>query len=140
MEHGARAHLRHLSEFFGLLFEFSRMGDEETVFLLRINVIRSVADFYLGNKSQDCVRNSLYNNIVLEKMFNAKCIQIDVGSDNDDNSSDEALSVDKSRPASLDKMIALVANLVERSRGQDFRLRLSQKDYNAIAGGKVNGW
>ncbi|XP_055847912.1 ubiquitin carboxyl-terminal hydrolase puf isoform X2 [Episyrphus balteatus] len=115
MEHGARQHLRHLSEFFGLLFEFSRMGDEETVFLLRVNVIRSVADFYLGNKSQDC---------------------IDVGSDNEDNSSDEALSVDKSRPASLDKMIALVANLVERSRGQDFRLRLSQKDYNAIAGGK----
>lgn len=115
MEHGARQHLRHLSEFFGLLFEFSRMGDEETVFLLRTNVIRSVADFYLGNKSQDC---------------------IDVGSDNEDNSSDEALSVDKSRPASLDKMIALVANLVERSRGQDFRLRLSQKDYNAIAGGK----
>ncbi|XP_067617273.1 ubiquitin carboxyl-terminal hydrolase puf [Eurosta solidaginis] len=115
MEHGAKAHLRHLSEFFGLLFEFSRMGDEETVFLLRINVIKSVADFYLGNKTQDC---------------------IDVGSDNDDNSSDEALSVDKTRPASLDKMIALVANLVERSRGQDFRLRLSTKDYNAIAGGK----
>lgn len=60
-----------------------------------------------------------------------------MGSDNDDNSSDEALSVDKTRPASLDKMIALVANLVERSRGQDFRLRLSTKDYNAIAGGKV---
>lgn len=45
--------------------------------------------------------------------------------------------MDKTRPASLDKMIALVANLVERSRGQDFRLRLSTKDYNAIAGGKV---
>lgn len=55
MEHGAKAHLRHLSEFFGLLFEFSRMGDEETVFLLRTNVIRSVADFYLGNKNHDCV-------------------------------------------------------------------------------------
>ena len=34
-------------------------------------------------------------------------------------------------------MIALVANLVERSRGQDLRLKLSTKDYNAIAGGKV---
>lgn len=61
-----------------------------------------------------------------------------MGSDNDDNSSDEALSVDKTRPASLDKMIALVASLVERSRGQDLRLKLSTKDYNAIAGGKVN--
>lgn len=63
--------------------------------------------------------------------------QIDAGSDNDDNSSDETLSIDKSRPASLDKMIALVANLVERSRGPDLRLQLSSKDYNAVAGGKV---
>lgn len=35
-------------------------------------------------------------------------------------------------------MIALVATLVERSRGADLRLQLSQRDYNAIAGGKVN--
>lgn len=56
MENGAKAHLRHLSEFFGLLYEFCRMGEEETLFLLKINVIRSVADFYLGHKTQDCVR------------------------------------------------------------------------------------
>ena len=55
MEHGAKAHSRHLSEFFGLLYEFSRMGEEEALFLLRINVIRSVADFYLGHKGQECV-------------------------------------------------------------------------------------
>lgn len=34
-------------------------------------------------------------------------------------------------------MIALVANLVERSRGPTGDLNLSAKDYNAIAGGKV---
>lgn len=34
-------------------------------------------------------------------------------------------------------MIALVASLVERSRGTDLRLHLSARDYNAIAGGKV---
>lgn len=62
--------------------------------------------------------------------------QIESTSDNDDNSSDEALSVDKVRPASLDKMIALVASLVERSRGADLRLHLSARDYNALAGGK----
>lgn len=56
MENGAKQHIRHLSEFFGLLYEFSRMGEEETLFLLKINVIRSVSDFYLGHKSQDCVR------------------------------------------------------------------------------------
>lgn len=47
--------------------------------------------------------------------------------------------MDKTRPASLDKMIALVATLVERSRGPDLRLQLSPRDYNAIAGGKVSG-
>lgn len=55
MEHGAKPHLRHLSEFFELLYNFSRMGEEEGMFLLKINVIRSVADFYLGHKTQDCV-------------------------------------------------------------------------------------
>lgn len=59
LEHGARIHMRHLSEFFGLLFEFSRMGDEETMYLLRIGVIKSVVDFYLGNKTQDCVSGEL---------------------------------------------------------------------------------
>ncbi|XP_020817577.1 ubiquitin carboxyl-terminal hydrolase 34 [Drosophila serrata] len=115
LEHGARSHLRHLSEYFSLLCEFSRMGDEEAMFLLRIGILKSLVDFYLGNKQTD---------------------SIDISSDNEDNSSDEALSVEKMRPASLDKMIALCASLVERSRGADFRLRLSPKDFNAIAGGK----
>lgn len=55
LENGAKAHLRHLTEFFGLLYEFSRMGEEETTFLLKTNVIKSVSDFYLGNKNQDSV-------------------------------------------------------------------------------------
>ncbi|XP_034127627.1 ubiquitin carboxyl-terminal hydrolase puf isoform X1 [Drosophila guanche] len=116
LEHGARSHLRHLSEYFSLLCEFSRMGDEEAMFLLRIGVLKSLVDFYLGNKQATD--------------------SIEISSDNEDNSSDEALSVEKMRPASLDKMIALCASLVERSRGPDFRLRLSPKDFNAIAGGK----
>lgn len=42
---------------------------------------------------------------------------------------------DKYRPQSLEKMIALIAMLVEASRGQDKQLRLSQSDYQAIIGG-----
>lgn len=57
LEQGAKSHLKHLSEFFGLIYEYSRLGEEETLFLLKINVIKSVADFYLGHKSQDCVSN-----------------------------------------------------------------------------------
>lgn len=49
-----------------------------------------------------------------------------------------ALPTDKYKPASLDKMITLVASLVEKSRGSNSRLRLSIKDYNAVAGGKVS--
>lgn len=60
LENGAKAHLRHLSEFFGLLFEFSRMGEEEMLFLLRIGIIKSVSDFYLGHKHSDNVSELLF--------------------------------------------------------------------------------
>lgn len=55
LENGAKQHQRHLSEFFGLLYEFARMGEEEALFMLEINVIRSVVDFYLGHKSHNNV-------------------------------------------------------------------------------------
>jgi len=55
LEHGARANLRHLSEYFGLLCEFSRMGDEEAMYLLRIGILKSLVDFYLGHKQTDSV-------------------------------------------------------------------------------------
>lgn len=48
-----------------------------------------------------------------------------------------SLATEKYKPASLDKMITLVASLVEKSRDTENRLRLSSKDYNAVAGGKV---
>lgn len=43
---------------------------------------------------------------------------------------------EKYKPASLDKMITLVASLVEKSRDSDMKLQLSEKDYSAVAGGK----
>lgn len=44
--------------------------------------------------------------------------------------------MDTVRPASLEKMVALVALLAEKSRGPDFKLHLSPRDFNAMAGGK----
>ena len=41
---------------------------------------------------------------------------------------------DKFRPASLEKMISLVALLVEKSRTEDQRLSLSASDLAAVAG------
>lgn len=49
-----------------------------------------------------------------------------------------ALPSDKYKPASLDKMITLVASLVEKSRDTNMKLQLSEKDYNAVAEGKVS--
>ena len=44
---------------------------------------------------------------------------------------------DTYKPLSLEKMITLIALLVEKSRGDDKQLHISDKDYNAIIGGKV---
>lgn len=51
MENGARSHLRHLTEYFSLLYEFSKMGEEEGRFMLRVNAIASMVHFYLGHNS-----------------------------------------------------------------------------------------
>ena len=55
MEHGAKAHLKHLTEYFSFLFEFSRMGEEESKFLLAVGAIHKIVDFYLGHKVNDFV-------------------------------------------------------------------------------------
>lgn len=60
LENGAKTHQRHLSEFFGLLYEFAKMGEEEAAFLLKVNVIKSVVDFYLGHKLSDNVSNFFF--------------------------------------------------------------------------------
>ena len=35
-------------------------------------------------------------------------------------------------------MIALISLLVEKSRGDDNQLQISEKDYNSLVGGKVS--
>jgi ubiquitin carboxyl-terminal hydrolase 34 len=55
MEHGAKAHLKHLTEYFGFLYEFSKMGEEESKFLLAVGAINSMVHFYLGQKANDFV-------------------------------------------------------------------------------------
>lgn len=49
-----------------------------------------------------------------------------------------ALPTDKYKPASLDKMITLIASLVEKSRDNNMKINLSETDYEAVATGKVN--
>ena len=48
MEHGAKSHLRNLTEYFAFLFEFAKMGDTETKFLLATECITTMVNFYLS--------------------------------------------------------------------------------------------
>ena len=57
-------------------------------------------------------------------------------SEEEDEEDVTPLPTDKYKPASLEKMITLVAMLVEKSRGLDRNLQLSTLDFNAFAGGK----
>lgn len=114
MEH-AKQHLKHLTEYFSFLYEFSKMGEEETVFLIRVQAISTMVNFYLGHKTHEFV---------------------DAVSEEEEEEEIVTVPTEKLRPASLDKMITLIATLVERSRGPDHRLALSPSDLSAVAGGK----
>jgi ubiquitin carboxyl-terminal hydrolase 34 len=65
-------------------------------------------------------------------------LQVEVVSEEDEEEDVIPLPTDKYKPASLEKMITLVASLVEKSRGSDHLLQLSTQDFNAIAGGKAS--
>ncbi|XP_032664565.1 ubiquitin carboxyl-terminal hydrolase puf isoform X2 [Odontomachus brunneus] len=114
MEH-AKQHLKHLTEYFSFLYEFSKMGEEETVFLIRVQAISTMVNFYLGHKTHEFV---------------------DAVSEEEEEEEIVTVPTEKLRSASLDKMITLIATLVERSRGPDHRLALSPADLSAVAGGK----
>ncbi|KAM7288964.1 ubiquitin carboxyl-terminal hydrolase 34 [Ixodes scapularis] len=115
IEHGAKQHLRHLTEYFAFLLEFAKMGEEECQFLLSVEAISTIVSFYLGHKLD-------YVEMVSEE--------------EDEEEEEEGAPVTKCRPAPLDKMVSLVLLLVEKSRGEDHRLQLAQADYNALTGGK----
>lgn len=99
MEH-AKQHLKHLTEYFVFLYEFSKMGEEETLFLIQVQAISTMVNFYLGHKTHE---------------------MIDAVSEEEEEEEVIAISTEKLRPASLDKMITLIAALVEKSRGADHR-------------------
>jgi ubiquitin carboxyl-terminal hydrolase 34 len=52
--------LKHLTEYFTFLNEFSKMGEEESQFLISVHAISSMVNFYLGQKAQDYVRNFVF--------------------------------------------------------------------------------
>ncbi|XP_077536768.1 ubiquitinyl hydrolase 1 puf isoform X3 [Haemaphysalis longicornis] len=125
IEHGAKQHLRHLTEYFAFLLEFAKMGEEECQFLLSIEAISSIVSFYLSHKLD-------YVEMVSEEEDEEE--EEEGGGTGGGGLSSSVSS--KCRPASLDKMVCLVLLLVEKSRADDHRLQLAQADYNALTGGK----
>lgn len=70
MEHGAKAHLKHLTEYFGFLYEFSKMGEEESKYLLAVGAIHTMVHFYLGKFKRCCTSlNMLFYIFVLTSYF-----------------------------------------------------------------------
>lgn len=63
--------------------------------------------------------------------------QGDVLSEEEEEEEVISLPTDKYKPTSLEKMITLIAMLVEKSRGDDQHLKISIVDFNSVAGGKV---
>ncbi|KAL3873492.1 hypothetical protein ACJMK2_036602 [Sinanodonta woodiana] len=119
LEHGVRPHSKHLAEYFAFLFEFAKLGDEDCFFLIHTNAISTMVSFYMGQKAQENYVEIL----------------------SDDEEDDViTLTEENYKPLSLDKMISLIALLVEKSRGDDHQLQISDKDYNAIIGGGSKGF
>ena len=58
----------------------------------------------------------------------------------DEDEEDEVISLneEKFKPTSLEKMVTLIAVLVEKSRGDGHELQLTERTYNALVGGKVS--
>ncbi|XP_061685121.1 ubiquitin carboxyl-terminal hydrolase 34 isoform X2 [Syngnathoides biaculeatus] len=121
MEHGVKPHSKHLTEYFAFLYEFAKMGEEESQFLLSLQAISIMVHFYMGTKGPENP-------------------QVEVLSEEEAEEEDEeedilSLAEEKYRPAALEKMVALIALLVEQSRTER-HLTLSQSDMAALTGGK----
>uniref|UniRef100_A0A8C9UXP2 Ubiquitin carboxyl-terminal hydrolase 34 n=1 Tax=Scleropages formosus TaxID=113540 RepID=A0A8C9UXP2_SCLFO len=121
MEHGVKPHSKHLTEYFAFLYEFAKMGEEESQFLLSLQAISIMVHFYMGTKGPENPQ--------------VEVLSEEEGEEEDDEEDILSLAEEKYRPAALEKMVALIALLVEQSRSER-HLTLSQNDMAALTGGK----
>ncbi|KAL4111819.1 hypothetical protein QTP88_015704 [Uroleucon formosanum] len=123
MEQNIKNCIRNMTEYFSMLHEFSKLGDEESKFLIAIQCITTVVNFYLGLKGHEFSDNP--NNI-----NGADC----------EEEEEEAIpmsTADRNKPPiSLEKLIALVVSLVEKSRNISGQLELSDNDLYVLQGMK----
>ncbi|KAL8583540.1 hypothetical protein ACOMHN_054856 [Nucella lapillus] len=121
LDTNVRQYSKHLSEYLHFLQDFAKMGEEECSFLLRINCIYTLVTFYMGHK-QDNPGLSTTQTSYVEIL-------------SEDEEEEEVLTMpDDTKPSPMEKMIGLIALLLEKSRGRDKVLQISNKDYTAIVG------
>ena len=110
--------MKHLTELFSFLLDFAKLGDQEAEFLLSIQAISTCVEFYL----KTCGGASA---IVADP-------ELEVS--DDDESEEDVIALPlggtgdtaAARIASLDKMVSLIALLVERSRAVPKRVSLGR--------------
>ncbi|XP_048585971.1 ubiquitin carboxyl-terminal hydrolase 34 isoform X2 [Nematostella vectensis] len=114
-----RLHIKNLSEYFWLIHQFALAGEEEREFLLSIDAISFMISFYLGSKAPETAHESAAGD--------------DDDADDDDDEVVPILPEDKYRSSSLEKMISVIALLVEES-WDERHLNLSENDMEAVIG------
>lgn len=118
LEQNLKAYVKNLSEVFWFIYQFADLGAEEREFLLKMDAISVMVGFYLGTKASELNESTT--------------------EDDDDGDGDEVVTIlpeEKYRVGSLEKMISVIAVLVEESRGER-HLQLSENDTAALTGGK----
>lgn len=117
----ARPYLKHLTELFRFLYDMAKLGDEESRYLLAINCITTCVEFYLK-----AIRQTPEGG------------HIEVVSDDDDEDEDDIVALtpigESNKFASLEKMVWLLVVLVEKSRGDDNQIHLSNADTISLTG------
>ncbi|KAL9953976.1 hypothetical protein ACROYT_G041461 [Oculina patagonica] len=121
LEQNIKAYVKNLSEVFWFIHQFAVLGREEREFLLKMDAISVMVGFYLGTKASEVNDSTTEDD--------------DDGDDDDDEEVVTILPEDKYRVGSLEKMISVMALLVEESRGER-QLHLSENDLAALTGGK----
>ncbi|CAH3140586.1 unnamed protein product [Pocillopora meandrina] len=121
LEHNIKAYVKNLSEVFWFIHQFAVLGGKEREFLLKADAITVMVEFYLGTKASE--------------LNDSTTDEDDDGDDDDDEEVVTILPEDKYRMGSLEKMISVMALLVEESRGER-QLHLSENDMAALTGGK----
>lgn len=133
LEHGAKFYLKNLTEYFTLLHDFSKLGDEECLFLVSMDAITVMVNFYLGKKEEPV--SEMVRGKRMPFLHMVSMLQVEQGSEEEEDDEEiVCIPAEKNKVASLEKMVALVAILVEKSRDEMNLLKLSKNDMSSLRG------